>query len=171
MLEYRSLFAFVPQEVILFSGTIEENIQYGRLDATAEEIHQAAIQGHAMEFIERFPDGMKTVIGERGIRLSGGQRQRLAISRAILNDPLILILDEATSNLDSESEGYVQDALRNLMKGRTSLVIAHRLSTIQNADKIFVLNDGEIEETGSHLDLIENDGLYSHLVALQLSKN
>ena len=171
MLEYRSLFAFVPQEVILFSGTIEENIHYGRLDATTDEIRQAAVQAHAMEFIERFPDGMKTIIGERGVRLSGGQRQRLAIARAILNDPLLLILDEATSNLDSESEGFVQSALSNLMEGRTSIVIAHRLSTIQNANKIIVLNEGEMEEQGSHMELIEQAGLYSHLVALQRAKN
>ncbi len=171
MLEYRNLFAFVPQEVILFSGTIEENIHYGRLDATVEEIKEASIQAHANEFIDRFPDGIKTIIGERGVRLSGGQRQRLAIARAILNDPLILILDEATSNLDSESEGFVQDALRNLMKGRTSIVIAHRLSTIQNADKIFVLNEGELVESGNHVELLEKSGLYSHLVALQRSKN
>ena len=171
MLEYRSLFAFVPQEVILFSGTIEENIHYGRLDATEEEIRDAARRAHADEFIERFPDGIKTIIGERGVRLSGGQRQRLAIARAILNDPLILILDEATSNLDSESEGYVQDALSNLMAGRTSIVIAHRLSTIQNADRIFVFSEGKLIEEGNHNALIQQSGLYSHLVALQQSKN
>ena len=171
MLEYRSLFAFVPQEVILFSGTIAENIHYGRLDATDNEIVQAAEQAYAMEFIERFPEGLQTIIGERGVRLSGGQRQRLAIARALLNDPLLLILDEATSNLDSESEGFVQDALRNLMKGRTSIVIAHRLSTIQNADRIFVLNEGEIIENGTHTDLLKNSGLYSHLIALQQTKH
>ena len=170
MLEYRSLFAFVPQEVVLFSGTIEENIHYGRLSATADEIIDAAKQAHAMEFIDRFPDGIKTIIGERGVRLSGGQRQRLAIARAILNNPLLLILDEATSNLDSESEGFVQSALANLMKGRTSIVIAHRLSTIQNADKIIVLNQGQIEEQGSHHELIQLEGLYSHLIALQRAK-
>lgn len=169
-LEYRSLFAFVPQEVILFSGTIAENIHYGNLDASKEDILQAATQAHAMEFIERFPDGLDTIIGERGVRLSGGQRQRLAIARAILNDPLILILDEATSNLDSESEGYVQEALSNLMKGRTSIVIAHRLSTIQNADKIIVLDEGRVVEKGSHDELLATQGLYSHLVALQYSK-
>ncbi len=171
MLEYRSLFAFVPQEVILFSGTIAENIHYGRLDATEAEIKAAAEQAHAMEFIERFPDGLQTIIGERGVRLSGGQRQRLAIARALLNDPLLLILDEATSNLDSESEGFVQDALSNLMKGRTSIVIAHRLSTIQNADKIFVLDDGKMVEQGNHNELIDKNGMYSHLVALQRSKD
>lgn len=170
MLSYRSLFAFVPQEVILFSGTIAENIHYGNLDASEEDIKLAAERAHAMEFIERFPEGLQTVIGERGVRLSGGQRQRLAIARAILNDPLILILDEATSNLDSESEGFVQDALNNLMEGRTSIVIAHRLSTIQNADQIVVLDEGEVKEKGTHQELIDEGGLYSHLVALQYSK-
>ncbi len=170
MLEYRSLFAFVPQEVVLFSGTISENIHYGRLDATIDEVKEAALQAHAMEFIDRFPDGLDTIIGERGVRLSGGQRQRLAIARAILNDPLILILDEATSNLDSESEGYVQQALSNLMRDRTSIVIAHRLSTIQSADKIIVLDEGQLIEEGDHKALMMQNGLYSHLVALQQSK-
>lgn len=169
MLEYRSLFGIVSQEIVLFSGSIEENIRYGSPDATDVGIEEAAKNANAWEFISSFPEGMQTKIGERGIKLSGGQRQRIAIARALLNNPRILILDEATSNLDSESEGMVQEALKRLMKGRTSIVIAHRLSTIQSADQILVINNGEVVESGKHDELIAQNGMYAHLVALQLS--
>ena len=166
--EMRSQMAIVPQEVILFGGTIAENIAYGKPGATHEEIVAAAEKANAREFIEKFPQGYDTEAGERGVQLSGGQRQRIAIARAVLNDPTILILDEATSSLDSESERLVQDALEKLMKGRTSIVIAHRLSTIKNADKIVVLERGELKEMGTHDELIEHeDGLYKHLSQLQ----
>lgn len=163
----RDNMAIVPQEVILFAGTIKENIAFGNLDATDEQILEAAKQANAYEFIERFPEGLETQVGDRGIQLSGGQKQRIAIARAILNDPTILILDEATSALDSESEKLVQDALDKLMKGRTSFVIAHRLSTIKKADIILVLENGEIKEKGLHDDLIAQNGIYSNLVNLQ----
>ncbi len=163
----RSNMAIVPQEVILFSGTIKENIAFGKIDATDEEIIEAAKQANAWDFIDSFPDKLETQVGDRGIQLSGGQKQRIAIARAILNDPAILILDEATSSLDSESEKLVQDALEKLMTGRTSFVIAHRLSTVKNADNIFVLDHGEIAETGRHDELIQKDGIYSKLVKLQ----
>lgn len=168
--ELRSNMAFVPQEVILFGGTIRENIAYGKIDATDEEISEAARKANALDFIEGFPDKMLTVVGERGIQLSGGQRQRIAIARAVLRNPTILILDEATSSLDSESERLVQDALDKLMQGRTSLVIAHRLSTIRNANKILVLDHGSIREEGTHDQLIAARGLYSRLSELQYEK-
>ena len=155
--------AFVPQEVILFGGSIRENIAYGKPNATEDEIIAAATSANAHVFIERFPEKYDTIVGERGIKLSGGQRQRVAIARAILKDPAILILDEATSSLDSESELLVQDALDNLMKGRTSFVIAHRLSTITNADKIVVIHDGKIIEQGTHIDLLADQGMYFDL--------
>jgi ABC-type multidrug transport system fused ATPase/permease subunit len=165
---YRSLFGIVPQEVILFNGTIKENIGYGNPEASEEEIVEAAEKANAMEFITTFPEGLETLVGERGVQLSGGQRQRIAIARAVLRDPCVLILDEATSSLDSKSERLVQDALEELMKGRTAIVIAHRLSTIRNASKIIVLEDGEIVETGSHSDLMSNkDGLYTKLQEMQ----
>lgn len=165
---YRSNVGIVPQEVILFGGTIKENIAYAKPNATDEEIALAAKKANALQFIESFPDGMETVVGERGIKLSGGQRQRIAIARAILKDPAILILDEATSSLDAESEVLVQEALDELMKGRTTLIIAHRLATIRKADKIFVVKDGSIIESGTHDELSNNDeGLYSHLLKLQ----
>lgn len=167
--ELRNQMAFVPQEVLLFGGSIRENIAYGKPDATDQEIRDAAEKANALEFIDQFPEGMNTVVGERGIQLSGGQRQRIAIARAILKDPAILILDEATSALDSESERLVQEALDYLMKGRTSLVIAHRLSTIRNADKILVLEEGKIVEEGKHAELVQKtDGVYKHLSELQL---
>ncbi|MFT7346933.1 MAG: ABC-type multidrug transport system fused ATPase/permease subunit, partial [Cryomorphaceae bacterium] len=140
----------------------------GNPEASEEEIVEAAEKANAMEFITTFPEGLETLVGERGVQLSGGQRQRIAIARAVLRDPCVLILDEATSSLDSKSERLVQDALEELMKGRTAIVIAHRLSTIRNASKIIVLEDGEIVETGSHSDLMSNkDGLYTKLQEMQ----
>ncbi len=167
--QLRMQMALVPQEVILFSGTIRENIAYGRPDAPEEAIIHAAVQANAQEFIERFQDGYDTIVGERGMKLSGGQRQRIAIARAILRDPAILILDEATSSLDSGSEQLVQEALVNLMKGRTSFVIAHRLSTIRNADKIIVLDKGIVAESGHHQELMQHNGLYRKLVEMQFA--
>ena len=163
----RGHMALVPQEVILFAGTIQDNIEFGRPGANLKEIELAAQQANALEFINSFPEGMQTQVGDRGIQLSGGQKQRIAIARAILKNPTILILDEATSALDSESERLVQDALDKLMKGRTSFVIAHRLSTIRKADKILVLNQGVIAESGTHDELIQSKGLYASLVELQ----
>ena len=165
--QLRMQMALVPQEVILFGGSIKENIAYGKPGATDEEIMAAAKQANAHEFIARFPEQYDTIVGERGIKLSGGQRQRVAIARAILKDPAILILDEATSSLDSESEQLVQDALENLMKGRTSFVIAHRLSTIRNADKIIVIDRGTVIESGTHTELMSNNGLYRKLNEMQ----
>jgi len=165
----RSNMALVPQDISLFAGSIMDNIRYGRPDATEEEIIQAAKNANAWEFIEKMPQGMDTIVGERGTKVSGGQRQRIAIARAILRDPSILILDEATSSLDAESEQLVQNALETLMQGRTSIVIAHRLSTVRNVDKIYVLSNGEVIESGTHLALIENpDGAYTQLARLQL---
>lgn len=164
----RKQIALVPQDLFLFGGTIQENIAYGDPSADTEEITAAAKKANAWEFIRRFPEGLKTVVGERGTQLSGGQRQRIAIARAVLNNPKILILDEATSALDSESEKLVQDALEKLMTGRTSIVIAHRLSTIFKADRIFVLEDGRLIESGTHEQLINNSrGIYKKLSDLQ----
>ncbi|HPR62331.1 MAG TPA: ATP-binding cassette domain-containing protein [Prolixibacteraceae bacterium] len=167
--ELRKQIALVPQDIFLFGGTIRENIAYGKTNATNEEIYNAALQANAMEFIERFPEGMETLVGERGTQLSGGQRQRVAIARAVLKDPKILILDEATSSLDSESERLVQDALEKLMKNRTSIVIAHRLSTIRKADQIFVINYGKLAEQGTHDELVQLQGIYSNLSELQFA--
>ena len=162
---YRDLFAYVPQEVMLFATTIYENILYGNPDANMEEVKEAADRANALEFVEKFPDGFETLVGERGVQLSGGQRQRIAIARALLKNPKFLILDEATSSLDNESELLVQEALEELMKGRTSIVIAHRLSTIRNADKIIVLNEGEIVEEGNHQTLVnKSQGYYKKLL-------
>jgi ABC-type multidrug transport system fused ATPase/permease subunit len=166
--DIRNQVAIVPQDVMLFGGTIEENIAYGRLGASKEDIVQAAQRANAHQFIMSFPEGYATIVGERGVKLSGGQRQRIAIARALLKNPSILILDEATSSLDSESERLVQEALEELMKNRTSIIIAHRLSTIREADNIIVLEKGKIIESGSHSELIANDqGLYRYLSALQ----
>jgi ABC-type multidrug transport system fused ATPase/permease subunit len=167
--ELRSHMAIVPQEVLLFGGTIKENIEYGKPGASDNEIIKAAEQANAMEFIRNFPEGLDTLVGERGIQLSGGQRQRIAIARAILKDPAILILDEATSSLDAGSEKLVQEALEKLMKGRTSFVVAHRLSTIHKADRIIVLDKGEVKETGTHEELIaRTDSIYRRLNELQI---
>ncbi len=164
----RKQIALVPQDIFLFGGTIRENIKYGDPDAGEEQVMEAARQANAWEFIQRFPDQLDTVVGERGTQLSGGQRQRVAIARALLKDPRILILDEATSSLDSESERLVQQGLSNLLKGRTSIVIAHRLSTVMNADQIFVLDQGEIVESGTHSELLTiPDGKYRRLSELQ----
>jgi len=166
--QLRRQMALVPQDVLLFGGTILENIAYGDPGATQEAVEAAAKSANAHQFISKFPEGYQTVVGERGVKLSGGQRQRIAIARAILKNPVILILDEATSALDSESEAMVQDALNNLMRGRTSFVIAHRLSTIRNADKIIVLEDGMVREVGTHTSLLSlEDGLYKSLYGLQ----
>ena len=166
--ELRQNLAIVPQEVILFGGSILENIAYGKPGATLAEIEDAAKRANATEFIEKFPERFDTIVGERGVKLSGGQRQRIAIARAILKNPAILLLDEATSALDSESEKLVQSALDELMKDRTSIIIAHRLSTIRNVDKICVLKDGQITESGKHEDLIlKNEGIYANLIKMQ----
>jgi ABC-type multidrug transport system fused ATPase/permease subunit len=165
---YRSHLAVVPQDIVLFGGSIADNIRQGKPDATDEEIQDAAKRAHAHEFILQFPKGYDTTVGERGTKLSGGQRQRVAIARAVLRNPAILILDEATSSLDSESERAVQTALEELMKNRTSFVIAHRFSTIRDCNKIMVLDKGEIKEFGTHAELMANpEGLYRHLAALQ----
>ena len=169
---YRKNIAIVPQEILLFGGTIRENILYGKPEASEAEILQAAEQSNSLDFIESFPDGFQTIVGERGIKLSGGQKQRIAIARAILRNPAILILDEATSSLDAESEKLVQDALDKLMKNRTSIIIAHRLSTIREADCIYVLRDGTIAESGTHELLLDKpNGIYKNLVNLQLSQS
>jgi ATP-binding cassette subfamily B protein len=167
--DLRRNIGIVPQEVLLFGGTIEENIRYGKPEASRQEIEEAALRANALEFINSFPEGLQTLVGERGIKLSGGQRQRIAIARAILKDPAILILDEATSSLDSESERLVQDALSHLMENRSTIIIAHRLATIRKADSIFVMEDGKIREQGNHRQLMEDDnGFYSRLVKMQL---
>jgi ABC-type multidrug transport system fused ATPase/permease subunit len=166
--EWRKMVALVPQEVLLFGGTIRENIAYGKPGATQEEIESAAELAYAKEFVESFPEKWDTLVGERGVKLSGGQRQRIAIARAILKNPKFLLLDEATSALDSESEKWVQSALEELMKNRTSLIIAHRLSTIRSADLIIVMEEGKIVESGSHEDLMKKkSGIYQNMVKLQ----
>lgn len=168
----RGNMSIVPQDVILFGGSIRENIAYGKPDATEAEIQLAAKQANALDFINGFPEKFETLVGERGIKLSGGQRQRIAIARALLKNPAILILDEATSSLDSESEKLVQEALEILMEGRTSIIIAHRLSTIRKADKILVLDKGTIIEQGTHSELIAlENGLYKNLSSLQFSNS
>jgi ABC-type multidrug transport system fused ATPase/permease subunit len=166
----RAQMAVVMQDVFLFGGTIHENIGYGKPGAGDDEIINAAVKANAWDFIRSFPEKLDTVVGERGVQLSGGQRQRIAIARAVLKDPKILILDEATSSLDSESERLVQEALEKLMQGRTSLVIAHRLATIRKADTIIVLNEGTIVEQGTHAELLSNgNGLYKTLTELQFT--
>ena len=166
--DLRNQLSLVPQEVLLFGGSIADNIAYGRPGASQAEIEEAARLANAHGFIHAFPEGYQTTVGDRGIQLSGGQRQRIAIARAILRNPAILILDEATSSLDSESERLIQEALETLMQGRTSFLIAHRLATVRNADRILVVDQGRIVESGTHAELnaIEG-GLYRHLAALQ----
>jgi ABC transporter fused permease/ATP-binding protein len=159
----------VSQEPILFATTIEENIRYGRAEATAEEVQAAARAANAHEFVSAFPDGYQTLVGERGVRLSGGQKQRVAIARAVLKDPRLLVLDEATSALDAESEHLVQEALDRLQEGRTTLVIAHRLSTVRDADRVVVLDQGRVAEEGAHQELMDREGLYRRLVERQFA--
>jgi ATP-binding cassette, subfamily B, bacterial len=166
---YRSLLGLVEQDVFLFDGTIAENIGYANRHASREELYHAAGVANALEFIERLPKGFETIIGERGVKLSGGQRQRIAIARAVLADPRILILDEATSNLDTESERLIQQSLLELMRDRTCFVIAHRLSTIAHADKIAVIEDGQITEVGNHEELMKANGRYREMVLLQVN--
>lgn len=167
--DLRNNMAIVPQDVLLFGGSIKDNIAYGKPSATIEEIAEAARKANALDFIESFPEKFETLVGERGIQLSGGQRQRIAIARAVLKDPSILILDEATSSLDSESERVVQEALDKLMVGRTSFVIAHRLSTIRKADKIIVIDKGTVRESGTHEELmLKENGLFRSLSRMQL---
>ncbi|MEH0158226.1 ABC transporter transmembrane domain-containing protein [Limibacter armeniacum] len=169
LIAYRSNIGIVPQEVILFGGTIRENIAYGKPGASESEIIEAAQKANAYDFIMSFPEGLDTLVGERGVKLSGGQRQRIAIARAILKDPAILILDEATSSLDAESEKLVQDALNVLMEGRTTIIIAHRLTTIREVDKICVLDNGQIVEMGAHNELADKQGgIYNNLLNLQM---
>jgi ABC-type multidrug transport system fused ATPase/permease subunit len=165
---YRNEIGLVPQEVMLFGGTIRENILYGNPAASERKLIEAASKANCLGFIESFPEGFETIVGDRGIKLSGGQRQRIAIARAILKDPIILILDEATSSLDAESERLVQEALDILMQGRTSIIIAHRLATIVNVDRIYVIEHGKIVEKGTHAELSsKEDGHYSMLARLQ----
>ena len=166
----REHIGLVPQDTLLFNTTIKKNILYGRLDATDKEVWEAVKAANAEKFIRGLPNGIETKVGDRGLVLSGGQRQRIAIARAILKDPAILILDEATSALDTESEKIVQDALEKLMVGRTSFVIAHRLSTVKNADQIFVLNNGHIEESGTHDELMREGGLYYELYTMSMKE-
>jgi ATP-binding cassette subfamily B protein len=170
--DFRRNIGLVPQDVLLFGGTIRENISYGKPGATEEEILLAASKANALEFIQSFPEQLDTIVGDRGVKLSGGQRQRIAIARAILKDPAILVLDEATSSLDARSERLVQEALEKLMENRTTIIIAHRLSTIRKADRILVIKEGRIAESGSHRELssVEN-GIYHNLLKLQLEIN
>ena len=165
----RSQIGLVPQETFLFNGTIHENIAYGKLEATQAEVERAAVAANIFDFIMSLPEAFDTRVGERGLRLSGGQKQRVSIARAILNDPPILILDEATSSVDTESERLIQQSLSGLLRGRTTLIIAHRLATIKSADRIIVLENSRILESGTHVELIARKGLYSRLYNSQFA--
>jgi ATP-binding cassette, subfamily B, bacterial MsbA len=169
--DLREAVGVVPQEPALFSGTVRENIAYARPGASPAEVESAARAAHAHEFVERLPLGYDTVVGERGVKLSGGQRQRVAIARAILKDPAVLVLDEATSNLDAESERLIEDALEKLLVGRTTLIIAHRLSTVRRADRLVVVDHGRIVEEGTHADLLTRGGLYARLYQRQFRED
>jgi len=165
----RSQIGMVLQDPFLFNGTIKENIAYGKLNAQDDAIIEAAIQANAHDFICSFPDAYDSRIGERGVRLSGGEKQRIAIARAILGDPRILILDEATSSVDTETEFQIQAALETLVQGRTTVAIAHRLSTVRKADRLYVIENGTIGESGTHAELLEAGGLYARLCDLQFA--
>ena len=166
----RDNLSLVTQDVVLFNDTIANNIAYGQLrQSSRADLLQAAEAAHVMDFIKEFPEGLETIVGDRGVLLSGGQRQRIAIGRALLKNAPVLILDEATSSLDTQSERHIQDALNHLMKDRTTLVIAHRLSTVEGADRIIVLDKGSIVESGTHRELLEHDGLYARLYRMQFS--
>lgn len=166
---YRRFVSVVPQESILFDGTIRENVAYGMDDADEETVRAALRDANALEFVDRLPQGLDTLVGERGARLSGGQRQRLAIARALIRDPRVLILDEATSALDTHSEALVQQALARLLHGRTTFVVAHRLSTVRGADRIVVMGDGRIQEIGTHEELLRRNGAYTALHSGQVA--
>jgi len=159
--------ALVPQDPVIFAASVADNVRYGRPEASLAEVRAACEAAHALEFIERLPRGMDSDLGERGVKLSGGQRQRLSIARALLADRPILLLDEATSSLDAESERMVQMALKQLMRGRSTLIIAHRLATVQNAGRIVVMDQGRIVAMGTHAELVRENGLYARLAALQ----
>ena len=166
-LALRRAMAIVPQDPVIFSGSVTDNVRFGRPEATDAEIHEACAAAHALEFVERLPQGFDTDLGERGVKLSGGQRQRISIARALLADRPILLLDEATSSLDAESERQVAGALERLERGRTTLVIAHRLATVRNADRIIVMDGGRIHAMGTHHELLRDSPLYAHLARLQ----
>jgi ATP-binding cassette subfamily B protein len=168
--ELRARMAIVPQEPILFSASALENIRYGRPEASDAEVRAAAETAYALEFLEALPQGLDTFLGERGVRLSGGQRQRIAIARAILRDPDVLLLDEATSALDAESELAVQTALDRLTRNRTTLIVAHRLATVLKADRIVVMDEGRIVDSGTHRELAARGGLYARLAELQFDR-
>jgi ATP-binding cassette subfamily B protein len=165
--DLRGAIGLVSQDVFLFHGTVRENICYGTFDATLDEVTAAAKIAEAHEFITKLPDGYDTIVGERGIKLSGGQRQRISIARAVLKNPPVLILDEATSSVDNETEAAIQRSLEKIAVGRTTIVIAHRLSTVRNADQIFVLANGQLQERGKHEELVENAGIYHTLWRVQ----